>query len=377
MPSTNGPTIVKPTRLPVRPANVRCVSSFEETGLDEQSWNALASAGTNSVFQTHQWHHSWWTTYRGRYEPLLVVVSDAGSTRGVAPLMVEQTLARGRVVRFIGQGRSDYCDLLAGNDWNTVAAIVRGLRDNRAWDILDLTNIPKDSRSVEMLRTICEYQGFRVMVHDDFACPTLLVRGHESAALRLLNKPSLRRRQNYFERTGSLTFRDLSAASDVAAHLDTFFNQHVARWDTTNTPSLFQEPINRSFYRKLTERLDGTNWLLFSLVELDGRPIALHYGFDYNDTLTWYKPSFDPAFASGSPGLVLVRHLLRRALDQARRELDFTIGDEPFKRRFTNFTRQTVSIQVYRDPARYVFERSSRGILAAFKRATTGVRGNG
>ena len=88
----------------------------------------------------------------------------------------------------------------------------------------------------------------------------------------------------------------------------------------------------------------------------------------------YYKPSFDPALAAHSPGLVLVRHLIARALEGGRRELDFTIGDEPFKRRFTNTTRKTVNVQIFREPALYLFERSRRGVMAAVRRAVTKVR---
>jgi CelD/BcsL family acetyltransferase involved in cellulose biosynthesis len=252
--------------------------------------------------------------------------------------------------------------------------MVRGLRDYGSWDILDLGSVPSESPSVAMLTSLCEDAGFRVMVHDQFVCPTLLVRGHERAAHRMLNKPSLRRRQNYFERIGRLGFRDLRSASDIEPYLDAFFDQHTARWSRTSTPSLFREAANRTFYRDLMSRLDGTGWLLFSLIEFDDQPIALHYGFDYNDTLIWYKPSFDPAFAARSPGLVLVRHLIRRVLEDGRRELDFSIGDEPFKRRFTNTLRKTVHVQIFRSPARYVFERSRRRVMAAVRRAVTTVR---
>jgi hypothetical protein len=59
---------------------------------------------------------------------------------------------------------------------------------------------------------------------------------------------------------------------------------------------------------------------------------------------------------------------------QGRRELDFTIGDEPFKHRFTNRVRKTVQIQVYRDAARYVLELSRRGVMAAVRRASLRMR---
>lgn len=362
------------TRTPTRGVHARVASSFEATGLDERSWNGLAGLGTNSVFQTYQWHRSWWHTYGRRHEPLFLTVADAHATRGVAPLYVEETAAGSRVVRFLGDGRADYCDLLAGNDPKTVAAMVRGLLDYKHWDMAELGSIPAESPSVGMLKSVCEAVGFRVMVLDQFVCPTLLVRGHETAARRLLDKSSLRRRQNYFERSGKLSFRDLTGASEIAPHLDRFFDQHTTRWSGTSTPSLFCDSINRAFYRDLMFRLDGTKWLLFSLIEFDGHPIAFHYGFDYNDAVLWYKPSFDPAFASRSPGLVLVRHLIRRALDDGRRELDFTIGDEPFKQRFTNVVRKTVKVQIFRSPALYVYERSRRGVMSAVRRAVTRVR---
>jgi CelD/BcsL family acetyltransferase involved in cellulose biosynthesis len=286
----------------------------------------------------------------------------------------EETVGRGRVLRFVGDGRADYCDLITANDKQTVAAIVSGLRENPDWDMLDLGSIPSESPSVGLLKSLCEDAGFRVIVRDHFVCPTLLVRGHEHAVHRILNKPSLRRRQNYFERIGKLEFRNLGTAADIEPYLDSFFNQHTERWHQTGAPSLFHDELNRTFYRDLVARLDGTGWLLFSVVELDGHPIALHYGFDYNDTVIWYKPSFDRAFAAGSPGLVLVRHLIRTVVETGRRELDFTIGDEPFKRRFTNAVRKTVNVQVFRDPALYVFEWSRRGVLSVMRKAAARVR---
>jgi len=355
-------------------SSVSIVSTFAETGLDERSWNALADRGTNFVFQTYQWNRSWLSAYGDQCEPLFVVVANGSSTVGVAPLVVEQTSTQGRVARFLGDGRSDYCDLLAANDWNTVAAMVRGLRDYGRWDVLDLKNVPAQSQSVEMIREICRAAGFPVIVRDHFVCPTLLIRGHEAAALKILNKPALRRRENSLERMGHLVCRDLTAASDVEPYLDRFFGQHITRWGSSSTPSLFCEASNRLFYRELTARLDRTGWLLFSVIELDEHPIAIHYGFDHQDSQFWYKPSFDPAFASKSPGLMLVRHLIRRAINQGRREFDFTVGDEPFKKRFTNFERKTVQIQVFKDPARYAFEHSKHKVISAMRRMAASLR---
>jgi CelD/BcsL family acetyltransferase involved in cellulose biosynthesis len=297
------------------------------------------------------------------------VATNGSGTTGVAPLIVDDTAA-GRIVRFAGDGRADYCDLLAADNPSTLTEIVQAIKDYGRWDMVDLGNVPGGAPTADLLRAICERAGLHMLVDDQFVCPTLVIRGHEHEAQRIASKPSLRRRQHYFERLGNLNCQDLSTAADVEPHLDAFFAQHIARWEGSGTPSLFHDPLNRAFYRELTARLDGTSWLLFSQVQLDDRPIAIHYGFDYDGCQLWYKPSFDPAFSAGSPGVVLVQHLIRRALETGRREFDFTIGDEPFKWRFTNFARKTVRIRIFRDPGRYFFERSKRSVLAAVRLAT-------
>jgi CelD/BcsL family acetyltransferase involved in cellulose biosynthesis len=84
----------------------------------------------------------------------------------------------------------------------------------------------------------------------------------------------------------------------------------------------------------------------------------------------WYKPSFDITHAAHSPGLVLMRHLIDYAVGHDRRELDFTVGDEPFKRRFTNLTRKTVSLLVFRDSSRYLLEATRRKVVSAVSRVS-------
>ena len=351
---------------------IRFASSFDEVGLDEQAWNAIVARGhTNSVFQTHQWARSWSSAYGQNRTLLFVVASDAGGVRAVMPLASDRGTTLGRVVRFIGDGRADYSDVLAPSDEpGLVEAMVEALLASNHWDSLHLHNIPARSQTSAVIRRCCERAGYPVVSDDDTVCPTLLIQGHEDEARRILDKPSLRRRQNYFARAGSLVVRHLTSATEIQPLLDRFFDQHVSRWADSSSPSLFVKEQNREFYRTLTENLAAAPWLLFTSIELDGQPIALHYGFDYDGVVTWYKPSFNPTFAAHSPGLTLLRHLIEYAIAHERRELDFTWGDEPFKARFTNHVRRTVSLQVYRDSVRYNLERANRSLRAAVRRAT-------
>lgn len=338
--------------------------SFEELALPAADWNALAASGhTNSVFQTYEWTSGWWAAYQDGYQQFLLRATHPDGSQAIAPLVMETGRFGQRIMRFAGDGRADYCDCLAPSGRaDLLESLWRKALGSSEWDVIDLNNVPATSQTIETVRVLGREAGFCVEIDEGSVCPTLLIRGYEDSARRILNKASLRRRLNYFERTGNLACRDFRRAGEIRPLLEAFFAQHIARWSGTRSPSLFVKPRNRLFYRKLTEHLDSTGWLLFSVIEFDGRPIAFHYGFDYEGTVTWYKPSFDPAFAARSPGLVLVKHLIGYAVDCGRHELDFTVGDEPFKERFTNSASMTVRVQVFRDRARWALERMGKRV---------------
>jgi CelD/BcsL family acetyltransferase involved in cellulose biosynthesis len=348
----------------------RLLPSLRAVGLKEEGWNALAAGGqTNTIFQTYQWMSSWEKVFGGQCEPWFFSVAEPSGIIGVAPLMVQQGLMGERIVRFLGDGKADYCDfLIKGEKHKVLEAIFHALFAARErWDVIELNNIPGESSTAELVQAICQCAGFRVLQRDLYPSPTLLIKGHEKEAQAIYNKAGLRRRQNYFQRSGRLTYKHLTGTA-VLPCLEGFFDQHIARWANSASPSLFLNERNRAFYRELATAMDGKEWLLLSIVELNGLPLAIHYGFDYNSKLLWYKPSFDRAHAKHSPGLVLLRNLIGYAIEHGRDEFDFTIGDEPFKSRFTNCTRTTVKLQVFRDPARYFLALSKQTLSDVKKR---------
>lgn len=351
----------------------RRVNSFPtiaRLGLDSEAWNVLvAESETNSIFQTYQWMASWEKVFGDQCEPWILSVTDPAGVIGVAPLMVKQGFMGERLVRFLGDGNADYCDFLAkGEKQSILEAICHALFTARErWDVIELNNIPAESSTVEMVQAICRRLGVRVLQRDLYSSPTLLISGHEEEALAIYNKVGLRRRQNYFQRNGLLSFKHLTGTA-VLPHLDRLFDQHIARWDGSASPSLFLNERNRTFYRELALAVAVKEWLLLSIVEFDSQPLAIHYGFDYSRKLLWYKPSFDKTHAKHSPGLVLLRCLIGYALEHKREEFDFTIGDEPFKSRFANCIRKTVCIQIFQDPVRYYLALLKQKLNAAKRR---------
>jgi CelD/BcsL family acetyltransferase involved in cellulose biosynthesis len=354
--------------------HARIMRSIAQIGFDEHGWNSMLIDGnTNTVFQTYQWSLCWWNTYGDQYEPLFVTVSNRQGVVGIAPLVVETALVKGhgRVVRFLGDGRADYCDFLASADKAQVLGAVFdtlfAIRDR--WDMIELNNIPVQSRTLDIVSAICKRIGLYITVDDHFVCPTLLIEGHEKEALSVLNKQSLKRRQNYFQREGRLVVHHMTSAAEIEPYLDQFFSQHIKRWGGGKGQSLFLEDRNRAFYRELTSTIGSKGWLLFTIVEFNDQPIAFHYGFEYDSTLVWYKPSYAVEYASHSPGLVLMRNLIGYAIENKLRQFDLTVGDEPFKTRFSNWKRKTVRLRIFQKLSPYVVDCTKRYLFNMIKKS--------
>jgi len=168
----------------------------------------------------------------------------------------------------------------------------------------------------------------------------------------ILEKKSVRRHVNGLRKAGAVEVHHLVDAPAVEAELDDFYQQHVERRALTDVPSNFVDPRARDFYTLLARGLAPRRRLLFTIVTLDGKPAAYHYGFVDRHRLVWYKPSFAPHLSRLSPGEVLLAELVTYCRAQGLSELDFTVGDEAFKTRFSNVKRQNLRFQAFRSRAR-------------------------
>lgn len=347
---------------------IRISNRIEDSGISPEQWNELAfESRTSTVFQTYEWHESWWRVFGNENSLLLIsAFGKKGDLLGIAPVMISK---KNRALRFIGDDKADYCDIICRKkDPEAADAIVREIiRQRSEWDSACLRNIPEDSNTCALLSGISAESGLR-MITNHMPCPTLIIAGREAAALELLRKKTLRRRHNHLQKKGMLDFRHIGEEKEALRCLDLFFEQHMKRREMAGDKSLFADARNRKFYERLTKGLLEKGWLLFSVLEFNRVPIAFHFGFDYGSRVIWYKPSFDTDYSRHSPGKLMLMHLIRYAVENGRTEFDFTLGDEPFKRQFTNHVRRNRQVSLYKSNPAYLLDLSKKYILKAVRK---------
>ena len=338
----------------VSPTDLRAeiVTDFSRLEAVAGDWERLRAAGPRpEAFQTFGWARASWRTLEQGRTLASVVVSAGTEVVGLLPLTLD-----GQTLSFLASRQSDYNDLLA--EPASAAAVLESAvdallgPDAPAWRHCTLQNVPADSNLAVSLRSLPRRLRAHFTSGWYIPCPTLVIEGDREEVLRpLIGKSSLKRRQKKLGRRGEVTFRHIEDREEARSHLPTFFQQHIRRRAMAHDVSQMLQPEQRAFYEALVEELDPASTLRFGVLELDGRPIAYHFGFQSDRKFIWYKPAFDVDLWDDGPGEVLVRQLLIYCQTADVGELDFTIGAVGFKSRFANRVRFNQTVTFHRSVA--------------------------
>lgn len=307
----------------------RVLDGFDDPAIGSELWSQLLREGeTDGVNLTWQWQRTWWEAF-GHGKLLLIGAELDGRMVALAPLFTDGgmifNICPENHLDFVGDaGHPGVLEAIL----NTARACVPDFIGFRFYFV------PDTSRTGERLKQVAN----RLMLtcHDEgsLPSPTVDIKGQPETALANTRKKSLVRHENYFRREGSLEVRHLTESADILPNLEEFFDMHVARRAATPEPSLFIDPAQRAYYRRMTQELSPTGWLRFTRIDWNGKAIAFHFGLCYRGKYHYGIPAFQIGLARHSPGEVLLRQLMLAAIDEGADTFDFGIGDEAYKYRF-------------------------------------------
>ena len=352
--------------------DIRLSRRLTDLPFSREQWNALAGETPGAtLFQTYEWFECWWGAFGAGKELFCATIWDKGNLLGIVPLMRFRRSGI-RHLEIVGSPNGDYQDFILGNRSATllpeIARFLHAERDQ--WDMLVLRNLPTESPTHQFLPALVREFGLHATDLERIACPTVQIASRPEDTRRMLDRYSIRRRIKAMRQHGEIAFRRITTRQELDTYLPDFFEQYVERRRGSPAAQTFLRADVRDFYRRLSEAMLAAGWLHFSVLELGGRPAAYHLGFEYGRRLYWYKPSFDPTLRSLSPGLVLLNFLIRDAAERHLDELDFTVGVEAFKYRYSNAERTNANLRVFTSGAHY----SVFAAVARIRRALSRLR---
>lgn len=319
-----------------------------ESFLDlEADWTRLWQTNRRrEIFTSFAWARAFVETHRIQARLAIAVLSRDGRISAILPLYV----ADGEL-RFIGSPLSDYSDLLCDDATSSaeVAALLAALRSAPyAWRRCVLDNLSETARLYQLGfhgKGALGYLTLRSLGHK---CPRIVANKDTKVFSELQKKSNPKRCQAKLEAMGELTFKHIEARDEILEHLPRFIEQHrLRRAVSGDSCGIFGQQAVTDFFHALSQAFDPKATLRFAVMNLNGKAIAYHFGFELDGRYVWYSPAFDIDHWWDRPGLVLLRKLFGYAEGRKLVEFDFTIGDEDYKARFANHIGQNQTLILY------------------------------
>jgi CelD/BcsL family acetyltransferase involved in cellulose biosynthesis len=311
---------------------VEALPGFE--ALDEERWNTLLGrAGHPSVFLSWQWQTAWTRAFLGgRPLHLLRVSDDAGTLAGLLPLY-EESQGVHRLVG--GVDVSDYLDLIAPagleeEGWQALLQHRAG--EASEWD---LHAIRAASPTREIVPRLGAAAGLGVEVETEDRCPVLELPASWDVYLEGLSgkdRHELRRKMRKLERElPGTSVRSHAALHGWDAALAEFLRLH--RLSKVGKARFMDERME-AFFQDATRALAGAGWARLWFLDWNGAAVASFLCLEYAGSVGLYNSGFDPAHAKLAPGIVLLAHVIRDAIERGVPVFDFLRGEESYKYAF-------------------------------------------
>lgn len=122
----------------------------------------------------------------------------------------------------------------------------------------------------------------------------------------------------------------------------------VAAYQRVYAASWKQDEPHAAFVPGLISTCAARGWLRLGVVWLGDRPIAAQLWIVAAGKAEIYKVAYDEAYKDYSPGTVLTARLMQHVIEQDRvTEIDYLIGDDPYKKLWMNERRERWGIVAY------------------------------
>jgi CelD/BcsL family acetyltransferase involved in cellulose biosynthesis len=320
-------------------------------------WNALLDRSATRVpFLRHEVQSLWWSTLGGGEWPsgelwLGAARGDRGELLGLCPLFQPGGPNADGRLHLIGSFEiSDYLDLIVPSDLvrEMSVLLLTALESEPAVAGIDLYNLPESSPTLAAMESAARERGWTATRQRLQPCPVVSLEGGWEAYLGRLDKKQRHELRRKMRRAEESTFgahlRLISSRDDVQAQAEAFLR--LMALDPTKD-SFLTAPM-RAHFRGLTQAAFDCGCLCLAFLDTGSEPAAAYWCFDYRDRLWVYNSGLNPAYASLSPGWVLLGELIQWAIEHGRREIDFLRGDESYKFRLGGVERSIYRLTLTR-----------------------------
>ncbi len=296
-------------------------------------------------FLSYEWSIHYWQYLCPPSTPFLLTAWCDDVLVGLLPLRMEVT-GGFRLLRFLADGRSDYLGpLIAPNRESVRKVLIERLFElAHEWDCCFL-------RKMQDIRDISELAGvggaFRAIPLRSGVAPYLSFQGDwdELCAAGPSQLRAAQRKLRKFQREGGSI--ELFSGQECARLVEQIALIESNSWKEGTDTLRFQAVHEQEMLLEVLKTLWPHGEIEVWLAKFQSESCAFLINFLTPERTCFYQTAYNEQYQRFSPGTVLCFLAMQRTWREGRREFDFMDGREPFKKRWTNKTRELKKLVVF------------------------------
>lgn len=161
-------------------------------------------------------------------------------------------------------------------------------------------------------------------------------------------RSDLRRMRRRAEKLGPVRCEVLSPTpAELEPLLQAALEVEARSWKGRQGTALLRDPSRLSFFQRYARAAAERGELRLCFLWIGERPAAMEFAVETSGSFWILKIGYDEAFASCSPGVLLLVEVIRHAALRGLRTFEFLGGKEPWTQVWTQHERPTCAIRVY------------------------------
>lgn len=326
------------------------IEDLRQFALLEPRWNALVRrSATSTCHSTFEWLFTWWKHFGPGRRLLLVTACENGALAGIAPFFVDDRASGAGCLHFIGQGLSDYADLVVPCGRQDVAeALLCALLQRQAeWKAVDLEEVPIDSPYRTQLERLAETVDADACWVPTVRCPYLPVDSTWDVYFRSRGegfRHNIQNKLNRCKRDG-VHLHYVDRMSVNSTFIDEIVDLSSRRQKVDGHRSPFLNHPDQEFLREVLPLMGDRGMLRISEVRIGNSLGGFALAFCWQRTMYDWNTQYDPGYATYSLGRIALVHLAKRAFEEGYAEFDFMRGEEEYKFQWTSLARSNTALR--------------------------------
>lgn len=325
------------------------LSISSDLALVEKDWQSFEQEADCTVFQTFFWQSAWFRNV-GPHEPVTPAIVIGRTADGKILFLMPLALHRSRLFRSLTWLASDLCDynapLLARNFaerlggrhfaaiWHDILALLRADPNLRP-DVVILEKMPETVGSQPnpfMELGVSPNPSGAYLTHfsgswDEFYA------ARRSSATRRRDRTKLKRLADF----GEVRFVTPDSPAAIDETVSVLFAQKTKSFAKMGVANMFARPGWADFFRQISGDPAVRQVTHVSRLEVGDTLAATNFGLLFGGRYYHVLAGYDDGDVSKyGPGAAHLRDLMRYAIEHGCEAFDFTIGDEGYKREWSD-----------------------------------------